>query len=222
MKIVLLPGMDGTCLLFRDFIQELKRFEALPVSLPQHGPQDYDYLVEYVRSRLPNEPYILLAESFSGGIAARLLDGKIGDCRGIIYIASFLEPPRPSILKLVKYLPIKRLARMPFTDLIYKWLFLGPGTSEELIDQLKHAIDQVPEDTLKARLNVIQTTSPIEFKSALPAKYIRATHDNLVGHQHIEDFRSIHPKLSVVDIDGPHFLLQAQAQTCALEIEKFE
>ncbi|MET0090382.1 MAG: hypothetical protein ABW068_10250 [Candidatus Thiodiazotropha sp.] len=71
MKLIMLPGLDGTGRLFKGFLQCYPG-EARVVSLPMDGPQDHRALAQRISPRLPEEDYVLLAESYSGLIAMHL------------------------------------------------------------------------------------------------------------------------------------------------------
>lgn len=73
MKLVLLPGMDGTGLLFKEF-RSCYEGESLIISLPTDTHQGYQSLAMAIEKQLPQEDYILLAESFSGGLVQHLLN----------------------------------------------------------------------------------------------------------------------------------------------------
>ncbi len=79
MKIVMLPGLDGTGLLFEPALATCPaEFEAIPLALSQDEPSTYADLAERVLRDLPGEePYLLLAESFSGPLALEVAR-KIG------------------------------------------------------------------------------------------------------------------------------------------------
>ena len=66
MKIILLPGLDGTGDMFAPILSLLTDFDTEVISLPQSGSQDYETLCEHVKLSLPSEDFILIAESFSG------------------------------------------------------------------------------------------------------------------------------------------------------------
>jgi hypothetical protein len=57
MKLVLLPGMDGTGELFAPVVSQLSDIECLVVPLPQSGAQDYKSLENYFRRKLPEEDF---------------------------------------------------------------------------------------------------------------------------------------------------------------------
>ena len=76
-RLVLLPGLDGTGRLLRNFRDAIgSHTTTILVSYPADRMLDYAALEAFVRSRLPKrKPFVLLAELFSGpiaiGIAAR-------------------------------------------------------------------------------------------------------------------------------------------------------
>ena len=100
MTLVLLPGMDGTGLLFAALLAELNEIETLVLALPQTGPQDYATLAEYIRPQLPQADFILLAESFAGGIAAQLSQQECAHLQGVIFVAAFLSAPKKRLTQL--------------------------------------------------------------------------------------------------------------------------
>ena len=56
LKLVLLPGMDGTGDLFEDFLTHY-RSEHLVIRLPQNGPQDHASVSKVIETQLPDETY---------------------------------------------------------------------------------------------------------------------------------------------------------------------
>ena len=71
MKLILLPGLDGTGNLFEPFVAHLpEEFPATIISYPTDQKLNYEQLKNLVIRQLPNdEPFALIAESFSGAIA---------------------------------------------------------------------------------------------------------------------------------------------------------
>ncbi len=67
-RIVLLPGLDGTGLLFEPFIQKCPE-GYLPevIQYPHDRPHSYTALEEIIESKIPgNDKFLILGESFSG------------------------------------------------------------------------------------------------------------------------------------------------------------
>jgi hypothetical protein len=67
LKLVLLPGMDGTGELFSEFAAALAgEFEIATVRYPTEQSLSYSELEGFVRAACPtSEPFVLLAESYS-------------------------------------------------------------------------------------------------------------------------------------------------------------
>ena len=120
MQIILLPGMDGTGILFRPFLQELAdnisdEIAVQVISYPCDQKLSYGELIDYVRSRLPGEEeVILVAESFSGPIGYALAAEQPNMIRAIIFVATFLSPPKgllwmmpPSLMALLMKIPLR-------------------------------------------------------------------------------------------------------------------
>jgi pimeloyl-[acyl-carrier protein] methyl ester esterase len=71
LKLVLLPGMDGTGMLFAGFVTALpESFETMTVRYPTDRPLSNLELEGIVRAACPvTEPFMLVAESFSTPLA---------------------------------------------------------------------------------------------------------------------------------------------------------
>jgi surfactin synthase thioesterase subunit len=77
MKLVLLPGLDGTGQLFKPLLEALPQsVETLIISYPNDQKLNYKKLYEYVSVRLPDEDYVLVGESFSGYVAYQVALSK--------------------------------------------------------------------------------------------------------------------------------------------------
>lgn len=147
MKIVLLPGMDGTGELFELVLNELSEHECLVIPLPSSGKQDYCSLVEYVKSKLPEEECVLVAESFSGPIGAYL--AKEEKVKAIVFVATFLTPPSKFLLAMSQLLPIKFMSKLPGSGLVLQAMMFGHQASKELLNQFQNIIDQIDIKVLK-------------------------------------------------------------------------
>lgn len=79
MKLILLPGMDGTGDLFDPIVSHLSGHCTIEIiSYLRDKYLDYEALVSYVKERLQrSEDYLPLAESFSGTIAYQRLQAVI-------------------------------------------------------------------------------------------------------------------------------------------------
>ena len=221
-KLVLLPGMDGTGALFEPLLNCLpSTIETTVIPLPQSGPQDYGSLAIHVRAPLPNEPFFLLAESFSGPIAAALDQCPDMQVRGLVFAASFIEPIRHPLLPLAKLLPLSALMSLPLSQLALKHFMLGHNGPRSDIARFANVVRSVPSSCLRARLGTVSSFPPVGYASDTPSLYLRATGDRLIDASASDAFASTYQNLIVKDIDGPHFVLQAKPQQCAGEILAF-
>lgn len=98
--LVLLPGLDGTGLLQREFAAACgSRVEVLPLAYPADRPLDYPELEALIRTQLPRDrPFFLLAESFSGPLGIRLGAAPPPGLQGLILCCTFAHPPLPACL----------------------------------------------------------------------------------------------------------------------------
>jgi len=90
LTLVLLPGMDGTGLLFEGFVSALGReLEVRVIAYPSTGALGYAELESHVREALPTRgEYVVLGESFSGPIAISIAAPRPAGLVGVILCAS--------------------------------------------------------------------------------------------------------------------------------------
>jgi len=223
MELILLPGLDGTGLLFGPLIKCLpKDLKARPVSYPL-SPLTYLQLAEYVKEHLPkDEDFVIIAESFSGPIACLLAQNPPSNLKKVIFVATFLSTPRPSLIKTINYLPVGHLTRL-LPDFAVKALLLGSGANDELISLFRKTLKSVPPNVIHSRLKEISKLKLNCDKIPIDCSYIQATGDRLVANARLEDFNVVSNRIRVHQVAGPHFILQANPKECAnIMIEEIE
>jgi hypothetical protein len=135
--------------------------------------------------------------------------------KGVIFVASFLSSPNKYLLQIAKLLPIKALASVPLSNIVYKSLFFGQRTSKELLSKFITVTKSIPDLVLKNRLEVMsQQRLPIT-RSDIPSIYIRALSDRLIPSQKGREFTKVFSNIKYIEIEGPHFILQAQPKESA-------
>jgi pimeloyl-ACP methyl ester carboxylesterase len=100
--LVLLPGMDGSGLLFRSFISALDS-DLTPLVIDYPGAQclSYSQLTSLVQQRLPpRERYFLLGESFSGPVAIAVAAASPMNLAGLVLCGTFARNPFPALAAL--------------------------------------------------------------------------------------------------------------------------
>ncbi len=222
MKLVLLPGLDGTGILFKPLIDTLpKSIDISVISYPNDEKMNYEQLIKLVLSKLPKEEeYILLAESFSGSIAYEVGIQSPKNLKLIIFVATFLKNPRPI---LSKFLPINFfniLFSFSPPKFILKWLLLSNKTNDETINLLAVTLKKIPPKIITWRLQqIIKLKEPMN-KLVLDAIYISATTDKSVIYQSICFMIKWIPKLKTYRVHGGHLILQDNPSDCAKIIIK--
>lgn len=221
--LVLLPGMDGTGILFRPFLQALA--DDLPVKVvtyPVDRPMGYDELEEFVLNALPVEgSVVLLGESFSGPIAAALAS-RLGDrVHGLILCCTFMSNPRPALGPL---LPVAGL--FPFSappvGLAARPL-LGSFATPALKSLLAEALALVSSAVLRARLKSVVTVNAMDALATVkvPVLYLQASSDALVPSSAVRQVQKAFPAMKVQVIHGPHCLLQVAPAEAAAAVRAF-
>jgi hypothetical protein len=195
-RFVLLPGLDGTGLLFRPLLAYL---DAEVVSYPCDVALGYDELMELIAPRLVAD-CTLVAESFSGPLAVRLAER--GLARALVLVNSFLTNPAP-------WLP-SWLVRWRPPDWAMSPVLLGLGAPAELGSALRHAVGLVSTPVLVARIReVLQVDVRPEFsRLSLPIRCLAARQDWLVRPRYP-------PAVPITWMHGPHLLLQRHPEECA-------
>jgi pimeloyl-ACP methyl ester carboxylesterase len=220
--LVLLPGMDGTGDLFAPLISRLSQgFTPQVVAYPDNDAT-YDEHITEVRASLPTDhPYLLVAESYSGPVAVAVAAQQPSGLAGIVLCASFLRCPRAILTKINRLLRITPPVRVP-TALVIPFV-LGSYGTRSLKRLMSDSIRKVSPKTLLARLsNVARVDVSVSAtKIVVPCLYLRACSDRLVPRAAGEVIRKAISSTQVVDLEGPHFLLQSNPADAVKEIEKF-
>jgi pimeloyl-ACP methyl ester carboxylesterase len=220
MKICILPGLDGTGLLLTEVEAVLARENA--VSLIRY-PTDiyrYDSLLKWVEDAVPDEDFIVVAESFSGPLAIMLASQKPRGLRGVVFVATFARSPirLPSkFARIARVLPV----RSTFLTWLVQPLLMGQWSSKAFSQQFRRALRLVPAKTIAGRLEEVLKVDVREHLQKLPSPfiYLQATRDRLIPSKISRDF-DFAPD-TIFKINGPHFLLQSKADTAAACISTF-
>lgn len=214
MKVVLIPGMDGTGVLFDGFIKHVPSgVEVLNVPLIQSPDYGYEDQAKYVLSKIGEKPFVLVAESYSGMVAYHVYKMGSENLKAIVFAASFLACPS-ALVKYASFMPIALLKNglIP-RSLVGRFLF-GQFYSKELVSSFYDALNSVDTKVLKRRLRQIEKLSEPEETIQIPCTYIRPKGDNLVSKSSIKSFQKLCEKLHVCEVEGTHFVLQTNPGEC--------
>ncbi len=216
MKVLLLPGLDGTGGMFKPFIETLpSEVDVLLISYPPNSRLGYQELTKFVMQQLPEEKFILVAESFSGYIAYQIALRKPKNLKSIIFVATFLENPRSVLLGLSSWLPMNYILSVPIPNYIVKRFLLGLSANKKMIALFKESIKQVSPAILSYRLKEIAQLPNSHQPCKIKATYIQATDDKLIPKKCVESFKKTFAGIKVIQIKASHFVLQVNPLACA-------
>ncbi len=217
--LVLLPGLDGSGTLYRPFRDALARQIRLRIvtylDCSTWGLDDYVDHVE--RSLAREERPLVIAESFSGPIALRLLRRR-NDLAGLVLVACFDGRPNP-LLAAANLVPISFVKAMATRQRMLRFFCLGGDVQQEVVLSLRDAIGRLSPATLRSRLELLRSLHPAGGTEGtmVPILCLIAGQDRLVVSRIAE--RTLSLNTSRHRIEGPHFLLQARATECVAAIE---
>jgi pimeloyl-[acyl-carrier protein] methyl ester esterase len=225
--IIFLPGMDGTGISFDPLGQVLPQDVIVKII---HYPTDrllsFEETVQCARDQIQfdQEDVIVLAESFSGPVAVALIGSGQLKAKCLILCSTFAKSPRPVLFRILSYLPLELLIRLPFPRFLLKYVVKGGEEATDLfLDMWQRVKALVPAKVLAHRLKVISMVDVRGWlpKLAIPCCYIQATSDRSVPASSLFYFTEAISDLRVKRIRGPHFILQAQPQASLNAIQNF-
>jgi pimeloyl-ACP methyl ester carboxylesterase len=225
MKLVLLPGMDGTGKLFTEFVAALpETFETVTVRYPTDRPLSYSELANIVRAVCPvSELFMLVAESFSTPLAIQYAATHPANLAGVVLCAGFATSPVRGWRRFLGSLLAPLVFRVPLSNLAAKLWLVGPDAPTSLLTAVRGAISSVQPKVLEARLRAVlhcEVRADLN-QIAVPILYLQAKQDRLVSAACLEELRRIKPQMAVAELEGPHLLLQRQPQIAAEAVVKF-
>lgn len=221
--LVVLPGMDGTGELLAPFVAALGReFEITVVTYPTAEPLDYAQLESVAHAALPAEgSYVVLGESFSGPIAVSLAASASPQFKGLVLCSTFVRNPRPVLSVLRSLIAVLPVAWAPVAVLSH--MVLGRFSTPALRAALTRALAHVSSSAIRARLQaVLSVDVSAKFSEVtVPVLYLRASRDRLVPRSASMLMSALNSNTRVVDVEGPHFLLQVAPAEAARFVGAF-
>ncbi len=222
-RFLLLPGLDGTGELLRDFADVLASLGPVEIlRYPGDRPREYDALCDDLAAQAPIDGNcVLLAESFAGPLGIALAARATVPPRGLVLCASFAVSPLPWLRRLAPlthWLPVHGVPRR-----LSDAFLLGRWATPRWSAKLDAAMRQVPAPVLRARLRAALCVDWRHELRALrcPVLYLQATADRVIPPYAARCIVAQRPDLVRVRIDGPHFLLQAAPHEAVEAIRRF-
>jgi len=210
-KILLLPGMDGTGLLLKTFAGYLEG-DVRIIRYTTEQKQSYRALVKYVASQLQaHAQYVVVAESFSGPIAYDLLKTHT-NIISVVFVASFITRPHHGLL-ITKYFPY-RFMGTKFPDFVAKFL-LGKLASAATVAHFQQAVRRVSSQVLGHRIRQMATLTKPQAKIHIRCSYLRPSHDVLVSNECKQVIKAQCHDFMEYRVEGSHFVLQVNPKAAA-------
>ena len=208
-KIYLLPGLDGTGLLFAPLLGRLPAGAAQVVRYPFDHSESWEALVDVVRDQVDTgAPFVLFAESFSGPVAVRFLRACGERCVGLLACATFLSNPAPVGLRVATLPGVSRLVPARPPRWAVRRLLLSRRAPVELVGSVARVISTVPAATVARRLRLVRGLAAAPTRLPMPVVYVRGDQDRLVGARSEAEFLRAIPGATGRRAGGPHLLAQ--------------
>jgi pimeloyl-ACP methyl ester carboxylesterase len=224
-SLILLPGLDGTGLLFQPLLEVLpESIEPVVVRYPHENHLTYDELLPRVLDALPpnGEPFLLLGESFSGPLAVMAAARRPAGLRGLILAATFVTGPWPIARP---FIPI--VARSPLFALFVPLKRLRARLGGYSTPQRRALMAEL-NATLRPRVvaarvrMVFHTDARAQLASCgVPVLYLRGTRDLVVPWWNLRAVKRARPDVTVETLASSHMVLQRRASESAAAIERF-
>ena len=225
-RLLLLPGMDGTEILFGPLRRSLPtHLDVEIVSYPQRGPTDYGALLASALAAIDAAPidarFVVLGWSFGGPLAMRIARLRPSRVRALVLVSTFVACPLPW-LRRVRWLLIGPVVgAVRFARRLPLWLLRPP--SDPLRRDKAELWRTVPASALAARAREIACVDARADLVACqqPALCIVAEQDSVVPVTCAEEIAKLLPHAETLSLRGGHFALYAEAQRAADAIAGF-
>jgi len=221
LRLILLPGLDGAGLAFGPLLEMLPAsIRPTVVTYPRERVMGYQELLPLVTGMLPNEPFILLGESFSSPLSITIAAARPCGLRGLILCSAFARNPlwlAPNWLAPMAHPAIFRLYN-PYVRAKAWWRGAGPYSTARLAAIAGLRPEVVANRARSAmRVNVMHQLS----NCLVPVLYIRGDRDRLVHQRNLAEMAECLPSMRVATFDGGHAVLESRAALACAAIVDF-
>lgn len=223
MRIVLLPGLDGTGRLFSPLLECVDDPARFLVVRYQDVPADLDQLSQQAEAIIPEgQAVILIAESFSSLVALRLLERGRIEIGGILFFAGFARAPCPLLLNLARFVPAFIIKFFSTHPVLVRLFFLTNKMPLSIFNLYLDVERGIPQEVLKDRIRLLYEAKNLpSIKTDIPFGQLRVRGDLLVSKRSTADLRTLNPELFFWEVDGTHFFLQTNPKKSLQIIREF-
>ena len=210
MELLLLPGMDGTGKLFAPFLKQLpSHLRPRVVAYPRDRVLTYSQLLKEIE--IPDAPFAIIAESFSGPIAIQLA-ARSREAQALVLIASFARMPTALLAPLCRLMGGSWLFRIGIPFFAMRFLLLGPDAGHAEEAEVRAVLGSVRPAVLAGRLREVASVDVrADFaRLEIPKIYIAGRRDRLLGTAAVKELAILRPDMKTVFLHAPHLVLQTR------------
>ena len=217
-KLMLLPGMDGSGLLFKPLLDELNH-DAQVLALSLKGEQTYQHQLNKLMDIIGDKKVVLFAESYSGYLAYLLALLKPENIQHVIFAASFITNPT-WLTRFYPMLPFSLLKTKWMPDSLINHICFNRLAGPELIELFHQSLQTANNIILRERIKNIAYLPKIPPKLKTPCTYILPTKDCLVSQHAVRQLVNACENIEVKSLVGGHFIAQTHPNECGNIIKK--
>lgn len=225
LAIVLMPGLHGTALLFAPLLNALPSWlRPRMITYPSREPLGYDSLQQLAAACLPgNEPFVLLAESFSSPLAVRLCAEKPAGLVGLVLAGAFVRKPIGGWSSLgARVVGPWMFNRAPPPAFIRRFL-LDETCPDASADAVAAALREVSPVVLARRVReTLSVDATAAYRDvAAPMLLLHASRERLLAREVRAEMARLRPDADHLTLDAPHLMLQTHPAESAALIASF-
>jgi pimeloyl-ACP methyl ester carboxylesterase len=223
MKLVILPGFDGSATFSAEFIRRLPTDIACEaIALPQTEPMDYAELAAFVTKKLPTEDFVLLGQSFSGPLCVSVAQAAARNLKGIILVGTFAVRPLPVAMSLLARLILNTAGKINLPVWFLNNLLLNNKDDRTAVE-ICAVVRSLPKDVFIRRGEEAlgANVRPALANVTVPALILEAGQDRLLRRGTSGEIAQSCRKAILRVIDGPHLLLQQSPEKTAAAVAEF-
>jgi pimeloyl-[acyl-carrier protein] methyl ester esterase len=223
MTLVLLPGLDGTEILFDPLLRHLPSWvRPVVVQYPSSGVNTYEELVEIVdRELAPLGEFAMLGWSFGGPLALMIAARRPAQISALVLCASFVLPPLPRLV------PYRNFVVTPVFAIVRAFRrirYVIPGLACGELQRAKAKIwMRVGARVLAARTRAVLQVDvrPQLRECRSPLMYLASTRDEVIPRASFDEVVATAPHAQVAEIAGTHLALYTNPIDSAARITEF-
>ena len=194
------------------------------VSFPQDRLLGYDDLLN--RIELPEGPFAIVAESFSGPLGIRIASANPERVVALVLVASFVRNPAWLAARFATWMsPIvgPHFLRKRLPGLALRMALLGSDAEQNEVNELRAVFATVEPAVLANRLcEIVSVNVERELiSSKAPLLYLAGRRDRLVGARAHSQMKKLRPDMEFRLLDAPHMVLQRRPRESAELVAEF-